>query len=83
MWLNRLTRKPIKFAKKNIEYVILFVVLFFIIWLTLYLFINKEIVTDAQAKATYVISILGFSFALFQFIFNEIATEKRRFYDIH
>lgn len=82
MWLSRLTNKSLKYARKNIEYLVLFVFLVFIIGSTLYLFIYKGIAKNEKEQLTYIISILGLTFALFQFLFNHIATKKRKIFDL-
>lgn len=74
MSLSRLTLKGYKYLFKNIEYVILLTILFIIVGLTLILFRKEQI--------TYILSVLGLTFALFQFTFNHIASKKRRNYDV-
>lgn len=74
MWLIRLPRRVYNWTFKNVTYLILLVLLSLIVWLTLHYFEKEQL--------TYIISVLGITFALFQFLYNHIATKKRQMYEL-
>lgn len=70
------------FIKKNKQYFPAFLFLFTVIFLAWYFFICRKVVDDIALQITGILSVLGLGFALFQFLFNHIATEKRRTFDL-
>ena len=74
--------KHLQYIKNNTQFIFLFAFLILVIITAWYLFLHLMIVQGIALQITVIISYLGFGFALFQFWFNHITTEKRRTYDM-
>lgn len=70
------------FWRKFKPYGSVFTFLFTVIFLAWFLFICRKVVDDIALQITGILSVLGLGFALFQFWFNHITTEKRRTFDL-
>ncbi len=74
--------KILPYITKNKQYIFLYAFLFLLVISSWYLFFFLNLIEGIALQITAIISYLGFGFALFQFWFNHITTEKRRIYDM-
>lgn len=79
---NRVSHFIFMFWRKFKPYGLVFTFLCAVIFLAWFLFICRKVVDDIALQITGILSVLGLGFALLQFWFNHITTEKRRTFDL-
>lgn len=66
----------------RIEKVLAFLFLLIVLFLTWYLFLIDDFVTESQERITGVFASVALGFGIFQFWVNELNTDRRKLYDL-